>query len=124
VRAFARQGEHIALLARGLEGLEAAHAEVETAGGKALVLPTDVANDDQVEAAAAAVEAAFGPIDIWVNNAMVSVFSPVQAMTPAEFRRVTEVTYLGTVYGTLAALRRMLAGDRSLLELTAVPSPI
>ncbi len=111
VQAFARQGARIGLLARGLEGLEAAHAEVETAGGKALVLPTDVANDDQVEAAAAAVEAAFGPIDIWVNNAMVSVFSPMQAMTPAEFRRVTEVTYLGTVYGTMAALRRMQPRD-------------
>jgi NAD(P)-dependent dehydrogenase (short-subunit alcohol dehydrogenase family) len=112
VQAFARQGAHIGLLARGLEGLEAACAEVETVGGKALVLPTDVANNDQVEAAAAAVEAAFGPIDIWVNNAMVSVFSPAQAMTPEEFQRVTEVTYLGTVYGTLAALRRMRPRDR------------
>jgi NAD(P)-dependent dehydrogenase (short-subunit alcohol dehydrogenase family) len=115
VQAFARQGAHIGLLARGLEGLEAARAEVETTGGKALALPTDVANDDQVEAAAAAVEGAFGPIDIWVNNAMVSVFSPVQAMTPAEFRRVTEVTYLGTVYGTLAALRRMRPRDRGVI---------
>jgi NAD(P)-dependent dehydrogenase (short-subunit alcohol dehydrogenase family) len=111
VRAFARQGAHIGLLARGLEGLEAARAEVEAAGGRALVLPTDVADADQVEAAAAAVEEAFGPIDIWVNNAMLSVFSPVQAMTPAEFRRVTEVTYLGAVYGTLAAVRRMLPRD-------------
>jgi NAD(P)-dependent dehydrogenase (short-subunit alcohol dehydrogenase family) len=112
VRAFARQGAHIGLLARGLEGLEAARAEVEAAGGRALALPTDVADADQVEAAAAAVEEAFGPIDIWVNNAMLSVFSPVQAMTPAEFRRVTEVTYLGTVYGTLAAVRRMSPRDR------------
>jgi NAD(P)-dependent dehydrogenase (short-subunit alcohol dehydrogenase family) len=111
VRAFARQGALIGLLARGLEGLEAAQAEVETAGGKALVLPTDVAHDDQVEAAAAAVEEAFGTIDIWVNNAMVSVFSPLQEMTPEEFRRVTEVTYLGTVYGTMAALRRMQPRD-------------
>jgi NAD(P)-dependent dehydrogenase (short-subunit alcohol dehydrogenase family) len=112
VRAFARQGAHIGLLARGSDGLEAARAEVEAAGGKALVLPTDVANDAQVEAAAAAVEEAFGAIDIWVNNAMVSVFSPVSEMTPEEFRRVTEVTYLGTVYGTLAALRRMRPRDR------------
>jgi NAD(P)-dependent dehydrogenase (short-subunit alcohol dehydrogenase family) len=112
VQAFARQGAHIGLLARGHDGLEAARQEVEAVGGKALVLPTDVANDEQVEAAAAAVEAAFGPIDIWVNNAMVSVFSPVKEMTPEEFRRVTEVTYLGTVYGTMAALRRMLPRDQ------------
>jgi NAD(P)-dependent dehydrogenase (short-subunit alcohol dehydrogenase family) len=111
VRAFARQGAHIGLLARGHDGLEGARREVEAAGGKALVLPTDVAHDDQVEAAAAAVEEAFGPIDIWVNNAMVSVFSPLQEMTPEEFRRVTEVTYLGTVYGTMAALRRMQPRD-------------
>jgi NAD(P)-dependent dehydrogenase (short-subunit alcohol dehydrogenase family) len=111
VQAFARQGAYIGLLARGLEGLEAARVEVEAAGGKALVLPTDVANADQVEAAAAAVEAALGPIDIWVNNAMVSVFSPLKEMTPEEFRRVTEVTYLGTVYGTMAALRRMQPRD-------------
>jgi NAD(P)-dependent dehydrogenase (short-subunit alcohol dehydrogenase family) len=111
VRTFARQGAHIGLLARGPDGLEAARQEVEAAGGKALVLPTDVANDEQVEAAAAAVEAVFGPIDIWVNNAMVSVFSPAKEMTPEEFRRVTEVTYLGTVYGTMAALRRMQPRD-------------
>jgi NAD(P)-dependent dehydrogenase (short-subunit alcohol dehydrogenase family) len=111
VRAFARLGAHIGLLARGHDGLDAARQEVEAVDGKALVLPTDVANDAQVEAAAAAVEAAFGPIDIWVNNAMVSVFSPVKEMTPEEFRRVTEVTYLGTVHGTMAALRRMLPRD-------------
>jgi NAD(P)-dependent dehydrogenase (short-subunit alcohol dehydrogenase family) len=111
VRAFARQGAHLGLLARGHDGLNAARQEVEAVGGKALVLPTDVANDAQVEAAAAAVEAVFGPIDIWVNNAMVSVFSPLKEMTPAEFRRVTEVTYLGTVYGTMAALRRMRPRD-------------
>ena len=75
-------------------------------------MPTDVADPAQVEAAAEAVERAFGPIDVWVNNAMVSVFSPVKQMEPAEYRRVTEVTYLGTVYGTLAALRRMLPRDR------------
>ena len=112
VRAFARQGRDIGLLARGRDGLEAARRDVEELGGRALVLPTDVADPDQVEAAAAAVERAFGPIDVWVNNAMVSVFSPVKQMKPEEYRRVTEVTYLGYVYGTLAALRRMLPRDR------------
>ena len=109
--AFARRGAYIGLLARGQAGLEAARQEVEALGGKALALPTDVADADQVERAAAAVEEAFGPIDVWVNNAMTSVFSPVKEMTPEEFRRVTEVTYLGYVYGTLAALRRMLPRD-------------
>jgi NAD(P)-dependent dehydrogenase (short-subunit alcohol dehydrogenase family) len=106
-QAFARQGARIGLLARGHDGLEGARRDVEAAGGQALVLPSDVADAGQVEAAAAAVEERFGPIDVWVNNAMVSVFSPVQAMTPEECQRVTEVTYRGTVYGTLAALRRM-----------------
>ena len=108
---MAARGAKIGLLARGRDGLEGARRDVEAAGGQALVLPTDVANADQVEAAAAAVEEAFGPIDIWVNDAMASVFSPVKQMTPEEFRRVTEVTYLGYVYGTLAALRRMLPRD-------------
>jgi NAD(P)-dependent dehydrogenase (short-subunit alcohol dehydrogenase family) len=111
-RAFARRGACIGLVARGRDGLECARAEVEEAGGKALVLPADVAEADQVEAAATAVEAQFGPIDIWVNNAMTSVFSPVKQMTADEFRRVTEVTYLGYVYGTQSALRRMLPRDR------------
>ncbi|HEX6287782.1 MAG TPA: SDR family oxidoreductase [Herpetosiphonaceae bacterium] len=111
-RAFARRGAHIGLLARGRDGLEGARRDVEALGGKALVLPTDVADSDQVEAAAARVEKAFGPIDIWVNNAMTSVFSPVKETTPAEFRRVTDVTYLGYVYGTLAALKRMLPRDQ------------
>jgi NAD(P)-dependent dehydrogenase (short-subunit alcohol dehydrogenase family) len=114
-RAFAKHGAHIGLIARGREGLEGAHREVEAAGGKALVLPTDVSEADQVEAAAAAVEEAFGPIDIWINNAMASVFSPILHMTPAEFKRVTEVTYLGVVYGTLAALRRMHPRDRGMI---------
>jgi NAD(P)-dependent dehydrogenase (short-subunit alcohol dehydrogenase family) len=112
VRAFARRGAHIGLIARGRDGLEAARAEVEAEGGRALVLPVDVADPDQVEAAAAEVEREFGPIDVWVNNAMVSVFSPVKEMTADEFRRVTDVTYLGYVYGTLSALRRMLPRDR------------
>jgi NAD(P)-dependent dehydrogenase (short-subunit alcohol dehydrogenase family) len=115
VQAFAREGAKIGLLGRGREGLEAAHHDVEAAGGKALVLPTDVAFPDQVETAAEAVERELGPIDIWVNNAMASVFSPIREMSAEEFRRVTEVTYLGVVYGTLAALRRMLSRDRGVI---------
>ncbi len=111
-RGFAKQGAHIGLLARGSEGLEGAKREIEAMGGRALVLPTDVADADQVEAAANAVEQEFGPIDIWVNNAMASVFSPIKEMSAEDFHRVTEVTYLGVVYGTLAALRRMLPRDR------------
>jgi NAD(P)-dependent dehydrogenase (short-subunit alcohol dehydrogenase family) len=110
-QAFARRGAHIGLLARGAEGLVGARRDVEAAGGKALVLPTDVADAAGVEAAAAAVEERFGPIDIWINNAMASVFAPVQETTPEEYRRVTEVTYLGVVHGTLAALRRMVPRD-------------
>lgn len=109
--AFAKRGARIGLLARGAAGLEGARRDVEAAGGQALVLPTDVADAEQVEAAAQQVEQTFGPIDVWVNNAMASVFSPVKEMTPEEFRRVTEVTYLGFVYGTLAALKRMLPRD-------------
>jgi NAD(P)-dependent dehydrogenase (short-subunit alcohol dehydrogenase family) len=112
VREFARHGARIALIARGRDGLEATRKEVEEAGGRALALPADVADSKQVEAAADAVEREFGEIDIWINNAMVSVFSPVKETTPEEFHRVTEVTYLGVVYGTLAALRRMLPANR------------
>ena len=111
-RAFARRGAHLGLVARGHEGLEGARRDVEELGGKALVLPTDVAEASQVEAAAARVEQTFGPIAIWINDAMTTVFSPFKEMTPEEYKRVTEVTYLGTVYGTLAALRRMLPRDR------------
>jgi len=110
-RKFARLGARIALLARGTDGLEVAQREVEELGGTAIVVPVDVANAEQVEAAAARVEIDLGKIDIWINNAMVSVFSPIKEMTPEEFRRVTEVTYLGCVYGTLAALKRMLPRD-------------
>jgi NAD(P)-dependent dehydrogenase (short-subunit alcohol dehydrogenase family) len=114
-RAFAQRGAKIGLLARGRDGLEGARREIERAGGKALVLPTDVASPEQVEAAAQAVEENFGPIDIWINNAMVSVFSPIKEMTPEEFKRVTDVTYLGAVYGTLSALRRMLPRNRGII---------
>jgi len=111
-RKFARSGARVALLARGRDGLQAAREEVEEFGGKALVVLVDVANADQVEAAAVQIEAELGKIDIWINNAMVSVFSPIKEMMPEEFRRVTEVTFLGCVYGTLAALKRMLPRDR------------
>jgi short-subunit dehydrogenase len=115
VRKFARHGARIGLLARGMDGLKAAQREVEKLGGEALVIPTDVANAEQVEAAAEKIETEFGKIDVWVNNAMTSVFSPIKKMTAEEFRRVTEVTYLGYVYGTLAALKRMLTRDRGVI---------
>ena len=115
VRAFAREKAAIGLLARGLDGLERARREVEAAGGKALVLPTDVSDPEQVEAAAEKVEQVLGPIDVWVNDAMVGVFSPFKEMTPEEYRRVTEVTYLGYVYGTMSALRRMLPRDQGVI---------
>jgi NAD(P)-dependent dehydrogenase (short-subunit alcohol dehydrogenase family) len=112
VRRFAREGASIALIAREPERLAEAQKEVQAGGGRALALPLDVADPDAVEAAAEAVERELGPIDIWINNAMVSVFSPVKEMQPSEYQRVTEVTYLGYVYGTLAALRRMLPRNR------------
>jgi len=112
---FAKKGARVALLARGRDGLEAARKEVEELGGRALVVIVDVAHADQVEAAATQIEAELGEIDIWINNAMVSVFSPIKEMTPEEFRRVTEVTYLGCVHGTLAALKRMLPRDRGVI---------
>jgi NAD(P)-dependent dehydrogenase (short-subunit alcohol dehydrogenase family) len=114
-KAFARRGASLGLVARGRERLEQAAEEVESLGGQALVLPADVADAPRVEELATAVEARFGPIDIWINNAMVSVFSPIREMTADEFRRVTEVTYLGYVYGTLAALRRMRPRDRGVI---------
>jgi NAD(P)-dependent dehydrogenase (short-subunit alcohol dehydrogenase family) len=115
VREFAKHGARIGLIARGLDGLKGAEKEVEELGGKALVFPVDVGNADRVEAAAAQIEADLGEIDIWINNAMASVFSPVKEMTPEEFRRVTEVTYLGCVYGTLAALKRMLSRNHGMI---------
>lgn len=110
-REFGRHGAKVGLIARGIDGLAAAKREIESAGGRALVLPLDVADADAVENAATSVEREFGPIDVWVNNAMASVFSPVKEMKPDEYKRVTEVTYLGVVYGTLTALRRMLPRD-------------
>lgn len=110
--AFAKRGAHIGLLARRTEALEAARAEVEALGGRAVAAQADVANTEQVEKAATMIEEELGPIDIWVNNAMTTVFAPLREITPEEFKRATEVTYLGTVYGTMAALRRMLPRDR------------
>jgi NAD(P)-dependent dehydrogenase (short-subunit alcohol dehydrogenase family) len=105
--AFARRGAKVGLLARGRAGLEGALRDVRDAGSDAVALEADVADHEAVEAAADRLESTFGPIDVWVNNAMASVFAPVVDVTPAEFKRVTDVTYLGVVHGTLAALRRM-----------------
>jgi short-subunit dehydrogenase len=110
--AFAKRGAHVALLARGEKGLEDCRREVENLGGRALVVPTDVADHEQVEAAADRVEAELGPIDIWVNDAMATVFARFVDTSPEEFTRATQVTYLGTVYGTMAALKRMTARNR------------
>ena len=107
VREFARQGFDIGLLARGRAGLEAAAEEVKAAGGRALVLPADVSQFDQVDAAAARAEEELGPIDVWVNDAMTTVFAPSWEVTPADFQRAVEVTFLGQVWGTMAALSRM-----------------
>jgi NADP-dependent 3-hydroxy acid dehydrogenase YdfG len=111
VRAFADQGAAVGLLARDEEGLAAATKEAEAVGVKAMALPVDVADAAAVDAAATAFEGHLGPIDVWVNNAMCSVFSPVHQLEAAEVRRVTEVTYLGSVNGTLAALARMRPRD-------------
>lgn len=110
-RAFGARGDRVALVARGAAGLAAAAEEVEKAGGKAIPLVTDVSDPAQVDAAATRAEEAFGSIDVWVNSAFCSVFAPFAIITPEEFRRVTEVTYLGFVYGTMAALARMRLRD-------------
>src|SRR3954471_19300189 len=110
-REFARRGDAVALLARNEEGLRAAAREVEELGGRALALPTDVADAAQVEAAAERATAELGDIDVWVNDAMASILAPIWEIEADEFRRVTEVTYLGQVHGTLAALKRMRPRD-------------
>jgi NAD(P)-dependent dehydrogenase (short-subunit alcohol dehydrogenase family) len=112
VRRFARPGASIALVARGREGLAGAARDVESAGATALVLPTDVADASAVEAAAAAVEESLGPIDVWINDAMTTVFAPFGEIDPEEYARATNVTYLGTVWGTRSALKRMRPRDR------------
>jgi short-subunit dehydrogenase len=111
-RAFARKGYDVALLARGEDGLQGAKREVEQYGRKAAYYIVDVADAKAVEDAAEQIEQEFGPIDVWVNNAMNSVFSPVKKMEPEDYKRVTEVTYLGQVYGALSALKRMLPRDK------------
>ncbi|QEC48236.1 SDR family oxidoreductase [Baekduia soli] len=112
VRRFAGPGVNIGLVARGRDGLEAACAEVERAGGRALVLPTDVADPEAVDAAAQAVEDVFGPIDIWINDAMSTVFAFLWDISADEFRRSNEVTYFGSIWGMQAALKRMMPRDR------------
>lgn len=108
---FGRNGWRVALLARGEDGLQAARAEVERLGGEALCCPADVSDEAQVEAAADRVEAMWGPIDVWVNNAMATIFAPLLEVSADDFRRATDVTYLGAVWGTRAALRRMRPRD-------------
>lgn len=114
-RAFAARGARIGLIARNREALEATAAEVEARGGQAMIAIADVSDADAVERAAEAIEQAFGPIEVWINNAMASVLGPVKELTAEEFRRVTEVTYLGVVHGTQAALRRMLPRDAGVI---------
>ena len=114
-RRFAADGAHIALIARSRAGLEAARAEVEQAGGRAIALPLDVADPAAVESAAQAVEEALGPIDIWINNAMTTIFSFFEDVEPEEFQRATDVTYHGFVWGTKSALKRLLPRDRGTL---------
>jgi NAD(P)-dependent dehydrogenase (short-subunit alcohol dehydrogenase family) len=117
VKEFAKRGACIGLLARGHAGLEGARREAEALGGQAIAVPTDVSDPEAVERAASLVEETFGPIDIWINDAMTSVFAPVHEMTAADYKRVTEVTYLGYVYGTMAALKRMRPRDRGMIVL-------
>jgi NAD(P)-dependent dehydrogenase (short-subunit alcohol dehydrogenase family) len=114
-RAFGARGDRVALLARGESGLIGAAADVEKAGGEALSIPVDVADFESVDKAADTVEREFGPIDVWVNVAFTSVFAPFIEIEPDEFRRVTDVSYLGYVYGTHAALSRMLPRDRGVV---------
>ena len=114
-RAFARPGARIALLARGTRGLEGARAEVERAGAQVLTIHTDVADETQVEAAAERIAREWGHIDVWVNNAMATIFGPIEALNGGQIKRATEVTYLGAVYGTLSALKRMRARDRGVI---------
>ena len=110
--AFARRGARVGLIARGERGLEATRREVEALGGVGLALPGDIADPSTTDAAAEEIERRFGPLDIWVNDAMATIFAPFLEVRPEEFRRATEVTYLGAVYGTMAALKRMAQRDR------------
>jgi NAD(P)-dependent dehydrogenase (short-subunit alcohol dehydrogenase family) len=116
-RRLASDGFDVALVARGREGLEAARGEIERLGRRAVALQADVADSDALEQAAEQCETTLGPIDVWVNDAMTTVFAPFMEIEPDEFRRVTEVTYLGVVWGTRAALKRMLPRDRGSIVL-------
>src|SRR5688500_12327889 len=114
-RSFARQGDGVGILARGEEGLSATARDVEAVGGRTLAISTDEADPEAVESAAGEIERTFGPIDVWVNNAMVSVFAPFKDLSAADYRRVTDVTYLGYVHGTMSALRRMGPRDSGVI---------
>jgi len=114
---FARRGAAVGLIARGRERLDAAALEVEKSGGRALAIPTDVADADALDEAAARIEAELGPIDVWINNAMATIFAPLHDIRPDEFRRATETTYFGTVWGTMAALHRMRERNRGTIVL-------
>ncbi|HEX4809559.1 MAG TPA: SDR family oxidoreductase [Bryobacteraceae bacterium] len=118
VREFAKRQSNIGLIARDEDRLRAAQQEVENAGGRAIVCPADVSDAAQLDAAAEAVERELGPIDIWVNDAMTTIFAPFWEITPEEFERATKVTYLGFVYGTMAALKRMRArGEGTIVQI-------
>ncbi len=122
-QAFARSGFDVALLARGEAGLEGAAVDVKEAGGRPLALSVDVSNADEVDAAASRVEEELGPVDVWVNDAMTTVFAPTWEVKPADFQRAVEVTFLGQVWGTMAALKRMrLRATGALLSMWALPS--
>ncbi len=112
---FAAEGCSVGLIARGKEGLEGAKKDVEKFGSKAVIVQADAANAEEIEHAAAYIEEKLGPIDIWINDAMTTVFSPFLEITPDEFRRVTEVTYLGFVYGTMSALKRMKLRNKGVI---------
>src|SRR5262249_9506802 len=114
-RAFARNGASVGLIARDRDRLESAKAEGEGCGPRAAFVQADGAGAAPIDAAPGALERQLGPIDVWVNNAMATVFAPVSEITPDEFRRATEVTYLGSVWGTMAALRRMRPRDRGVI---------
>jgi NAD(P)-dependent dehydrogenase (short-subunit alcohol dehydrogenase family) len=113
--AFAKRGDAVGLLARGAARLESTRQEIEALGGRAQDVSVDVVDSEGVEAAASEIESTLGPIDVWVNNAMATVFAPLSSTEPDEFRRATEVTYLGSVWGTMAALRRMRPRDRGVV---------
>ncbi|MGW3471089.1 SDR family oxidoreductase [Saccharopolyspora sp. NPDC000995] len=114
-RAYGRRGARVALVARGRTGLDAAAQDIRDAGGTPLVLPADVADHEQVAAAAARAENELGPIDVWVNAAFTTVFAPLEEISPEEYRRVTEVTYLGYVHGAMAALHHMRPRDEGVI---------